>query len=101
MVLDSCVLPASTYGLETLALSELHQHKLQVCENNWIRKIAGVRRVERRRMKDLREEVGTKACIVGKIVKSRVKWAGHMFRMKDDILNYRRDETKKQEGSRK
>ena len=50
---------ASWYGLETLALSELHQ--LQVCENNWIRKIAGVRRVERRRMKDLREEVGTKA----------------------------------------
>ena len=40
---------------------ELHQHKLQVCGNNWIRRIAGVRRVERRRMKDLREEVGTKA----------------------------------------
>ena len=74
-VLDSCVVPASIYGLETLALSELHQHKLQVCGNNWIRRIAGVRRVERRRMKDLREEVGTKACIVGKIVKSRMKWA--------------------------
>ena len=29
-VLDSCVVPASTYGLETLALSELHEHKLQV-----------------------------------------------------------------------
>ena len=40
-VLDSGVVPASTYGLETLELSELHQHKLQVCENNWIRKIAG------------------------------------------------------------
>ena len=37
-------------------------------------------------MKDLREEVGTKACIVGKIVKSRMKWAGHMVRMKDDKL---------------
>ena len=49
-VLDSCVVPASTYGLETLALSELNQHKLYVCENNWIRRIAGVRRVERRRM---------------------------------------------------
>ena len=34
-------------------------------------------------MKDLREEVGTKACIVGKIVKSRMKWAGHMVPMKD------------------
>ena len=67
-VLDSCVVPASTYGLETLALSELHQHKLQACEN-WIRRIAGVRRVERRRMK---EEVGTKACIVGKIVKAKL-----------------------------
>ena len=82
-VLDSCVVPASTYSMETLALSELHQHKLQVCENNWMKKMAGVKRVERRRMKDLREEVGTKACIVGKIVKSRTKWAGHMVRMKD------------------
>ena len=45
----------SIYGLETLVLSELNQHKLQVCENNWIRRIAGVKRVERRRMKDLRE----------------------------------------------
>ena len=27
-VLDYCVVPASTYGLETLAMSELHQHKL-------------------------------------------------------------------------
>ena len=100
-VLDSCVVPASTYGLDTLApLSELHQHKLQVCENNWIRKIAGVRRVERRRMNDMRVEVGTKACIVGKIVKSRMKWAGHMVPMNDDKLP-KRAETKSQEGSRK
>ena len=48
-------------------------------------------------MKDLREEGGTKACIVGKIVKSRMKWAGHM---KDDKLP-KRAETKKQEDSRK
>ena len=99
-VLDSCVVPASTYGLETLALSELHQHKLQVCENNWIRRIARVRRVERRRMTDLREEVGTKACIVGKIVKSRMKWAGHMVRMKDEKLP-KRSETMKHDGCRK
>ena len=51
-------------------------------------------------MKDLLEEVGTKACIVGKIVTRRMKWAGHMVRMKDDKLP-KRAETKKQEGSRK
>ena len=38
-------------------------------------------------MKGLREEVGTKPCIVvKKIVKSRMKWAGHIVRMKDDNL---------------
>ena len=46
--------------------------------------IARVKKVDRRRMKDLREEVGTKASIVGKIVKSRMKSAGHMVRMKDE-----------------
>ena len=62
------MVPASTYGLGTLALSELHQHKLEVCENNWIRRIAAaVMRVERWRLKDLREEVGTKAYIVGEL----------------------------------
>ena len=99
-VLDSCVVPASTYDLDTLALSELHQHKLYVCLNNWIRRIPGVKRVKRRRMNDLREEVGTNACIVGNIVKSRMKWAGHMVRMKDDKLP-KRSETKTQERLRK
>ena len=40
-------------------------------------------------MKYMREEVGTKACIIGKIVKSRMKWAGHMVRTK--TKDYRKD----------
>ena len=35
-------------------------------------------------MKDLRHEVGTKACVVGKRVKSRMKLAGHAVRMKEE-----------------
>ena len=81
---------ASTYGLKTLVLSELHQHKLQVCENNWIIGIAGVKIVERRIMKYLKEEVGTKACIVGKIVKSRMKWAD--TRSERRKINYQKDQ---------
>ena len=41
-----------------LPVSEKHQHRLQVCENNWVRQTAGVTRVDRRRMDELREEVG-------------------------------------------
>ena len=45
-----------------------HQQRiLQLRENNLIRRIAGVKRAERRRMKDLGEEIGTEACIVDKI----------------------------------
>ena len=55
-------------------------------------------------MKDLREEVGNNVCIVGvgKILKSRMKWAGpgHIVRMKNKRLP-KRSETKKQGGCRK
>ena len=79
------VLGACVYGLETLPVSEKHQHRLQVCENNWVRRIAGVKRVDRRRMDELREEVGIQKCLMGRLVKSRMKWAGHE-RMKEDRL---------------
>ena len=59
---------------------------LQLCKNNWIRRIVGVKSAEIRRMKDLSEEVGTKACIFGKTVDSQVKWAEHMGRMKEQRL---------------
>ena len=76
-VLGECV------TLETLPVSEKHQHRLQVCENNWVRRIAGVKRWDRRRMDELREEVGIQKCLMGRLVKSRLKWTGHEERMKE------------------
>ena len=55
-VKSTCVTPASMYGTETLALTDLQQQRRQVCENNWVRKIARVTRADRRRMVALREE---------------------------------------------
>ena len=78
-VLGACVTPAMLYGLETLPVTEKHQHRLQVCENNWVRRIAGVKRVGRRRMDELREEVGIQKCLMGRLAKSRMKWAGHVY----------------------
>ena len=45
-VMNTCVTPACLYGTETLSMTELQQ-KLQVCENNWVRKIARVTRADR------------------------------------------------------
>ena len=57
-VMSTCVTPACLYGTGTLAMTELQQQRLQVCENNWLRKIVGVTRADRRRMVELREETG-------------------------------------------
>ena len=45
---DSCVVPASTYDVEAIALTEPQQRRLQVCENSWITRNAGVNRVRER-----------------------------------------------------
>ena len=41
-----------------MAMTEKQQEKLLVCENNWVRRIAGVKRRDKRRMEELRVEVG-------------------------------------------
>ena len=69
------------YGLETVALTEQQQQKLQVCENNWVRRITRTKRVDKRRMNDLRKEVGMQCSLTGRLVRSRMRWAGHLIRM--------------------
>ena len=54
-VMSTFVTPACLHGKETLALTEIHQQRRQVCENNWVRKIARVKRADRRRKVELRE----------------------------------------------
>ena len=47
-VMSTFVTPACLHGTETLALTEIQQQRRQVCENNWIRKIARVKRADMR-----------------------------------------------------
>ena len=37
-VVSTCETPACLYETETLAMTELQQQRLQVCENNWVKK---------------------------------------------------------------
>ena len=91
-VMSTFVTPACPYGTETLALTELQQQRLKVCEKNWVRKIGRVTRADRRTIVELREETGVQRSLTGRLVRSRLQWAGHVERMADDILsNYRRE----------
>ena len=85
-VLTSCDSPAYMHGLGTMALSKKQQGKVQVCENNWIRRIVGVKKADKRRTDELRVEVGVKDSFKKTLVRSALKWAGHMERMRDEKL---------------
>ena len=62
---------------ETMAMTEEHQEKLQVCENNWARRFAGVKRIDKRIIEELREDIGVKGILTRRLMRSRLKWAGH------------------------
>ena len=47
---------------------------MQVCGNNWINRIMGVKREDKRRRDELRVEVGVKDSFKKKLVRSRLKW---------------------------
>ena len=85
-VMSTCVTPACLYETETLTLTELQQQRLQVCENNWVRKIARLTRADMRRMVELRGETGVQISFTERLVRSRLQWAGHVGRMADDRL---------------
>ena len=59
-VLETCEVPACIYGLGTLALTERQEEKIQIAENNWVRRICKITQKDRRKMKELREEIGVK-----------------------------------------
>ena len=85
-VMSTCETPACLYGTETLAMTELQQQRLQVCENNWVRKIAGVTRADRRRLVELREETVVQRSLTERLRRCMIQWAVHIERMADDRL---------------
>ena len=84
--MNTCVTPACPHGTETLATTQLHRQRLQVCENNWVRKIARVRMAHMGRMVEIREATGVQRSLTEILVRNRLQWAGHVERMAYDRL---------------
>ena len=45
-VLSSSITPANLYGLEIMAMTEKQQEKVQVSDNNWVRRNVGMNRID-------------------------------------------------------
>ena len=89
-VLRACVTQAClNLYLETVALTEQQQ---QLQGWFWFCRITRTKRVDERRMNDLRKYVMQQNSSTGRLVRSKVKWARHMVRMDADILVKRVEE---------
>ena len=99
-VLRACVTQAClNLYLETVALTEQQQ---QLQGWFWFCRITRTKRVDERRMNDLRKYVMQQNSSTGRLVRSKVKWAGHMVRMDADILVKRVEEKgEKHQGCKK
>ena len=73
VMLSSCVTPACMNALETMALTEKQQEKVQVCENNVVRRTVGVKRADTRRTGELKVEVGVKERFKKNLARSKLK----------------------------
>ena len=49
--------------------------------NNWTRRITGAEMVERRSMNDLKEKIGLRFSIAGRLARNRIIWEGHLVPM--------------------
>jgi len=49
----------------------------------------GVKRVDRRRVDELREEIGVQMSLMGRLVKCRLRWAGHLVQMGEERMTKR------------
>ena len=85
-VLMSCVTLAYLYGMEIVALAERQHQRLQVCENNWVRRIVGVKRMD-----ELQEKIGVQISLMGRLVKYWLRWAGHFVWRGEERMTKRAD----------
>ena len=73
------------YNSETWTLNEKEKQRLRVFEMAVLRKIAGVTRKDRKRNDDIMTELGLTMDIIDRIQQKRLRYFGHVVRMK----NYR------------
>ena len=57
----------------------------------WVRRFAGVKRIDKRRMEELRKEGGVKDSLTRKLARSQLKLAGRVERMEGERLSKRVD----------
>ena len=83
--LEACIVTFCIYGLGTLTLRQ--KEMIQIAQHNWVRRICKAAQEDRRKMKELVEEIGKKKHLKMKLVGSRMRWAGQVQRLDENKLS--------------
>ena len=82
-IFNSTVIPAMIYGSETWATTAAEERKLEVTVRAMERSVLGISLRQRVPNEEIRRQSGFRD-IVDEIRKSKLSWAGHVSRMRDD-----------------
>jgi sorting nexin-29 len=77
----SLIQPIALYGCETWTLRAKEESMLNVFEMAALRKIAGVKLIDKIRNEAIREQLGQRRTIVNEVHERQNRWLGHVLRM--------------------
>ena len=99
-VFNQCVLPAMTYASETWTTTKQMEDRLARSQRQMERKLLGLTWQDRKTNEWIRSK--TKVVdILGTIKCKKLKWAGHIARMKDDRWTYQITNWRPRDGKRR
>ena len=84
-VFKSIYVPTLTYGHEIWVMTERMRSRVQASEMRFLRRVAGVKRIDRIRNSVIRESLNVESLLL-KIERSQLRWFGHVLRMPTDRL---------------
>jgi hypothetical protein len=84
-VFRSMYIPTLTYGHENWVMTERMRSRVQAAEMRFLRRVAGVKRIDKVRNSAIRETLNVEPLLL-KIEKSQLRWFGHVLRMPTDRL---------------
>jgi hypothetical protein len=86
---ETLVIPVFMYGSECWTLRKEDEHRIEVAEMNWLRRILRITRLHRMRNEDIRNRLQQEVTLIDRIRKKRLSWFGHVTRMNERRLPQR------------
>jgi hypothetical protein len=88
-IYETLIKPILLYGSECWTIRKIDEHRILVAEMSWLRRIAGITRLQKIRNEEIRAILNVKTTLIDNITERRLRWFGHVERMSSERLPHR------------